>query len=237
MPFKIQLKCPICGEDKIFLEDEIQKTCDLCGEEFEANSTCENQHYICHSCRQKEAREAIIEHCLESGHTQPYPLVIELMQLPKTAMHGPEHHLLLTAALLTAYCNEKEQQVKLPDYLAEANERSMSVPGGACGFWGICGAAIGSGIYVSILTKANPFAKEEWKAVGQLTACCANAISGEGGPRCCKRDGFLSLIETVKYSNELLGTHFIVPDDILCDFYPNNDECRGKACPFFPIKK
>lgn len=237
VPYKLQSKCLICEKDKIFFEEEIRKLCDLCGAEFEANSTCGDEHYICHTCRQKAAREAIIEHCLESEHKQPYPLMIGLMQLPKVAMHGPEHHLLLTAALLTAYCNEKDKRADLPDYLTEANERSMGVPGGACGFWGICGAAIGSGIFVSILTEANPYAETEWKTAGQLTAHCANAVSGEGGPRCCKRDSFLSLIEATKYSNKMLDTHFVAPDDLRCDFYPNNEECKRLNCPFFPVRK
>ena len=141
--------------------------------------------------------------------------------------------MLLAAALLTAYCNEKER-ADLPDLLKEANERSLGVPGGACGFWGICGAAIGSGIYMSIITKSNPFAETEWEATGQLTASCANVISREGGPRCCKRDTFLSLKEAVIHSNAVLDTNFDVPQDIQCGFYPNNKECKGLDCLFFP---
>lgn len=186
--------------------------------------------------RQYRAREAILAHCLASAHTQPYPLLLELMRLPETAMHGPEHHLLLTAALLTAFCNETEQHAHLQSYLTQANERSMPVPGGACGNWGICGAAIGCGIYASIVSGASPFAEEEWKIAGQLTACCGNAVSKEGGPRCCKRDSFLSLLETIPYSNQAFGTHFTLPEDLRCDFFPNNKECKTRACPFFPRK-
>ncbi|MDL2216042.1 DUF5714 domain-containing protein [Ruminococcaceae bacterium OttesenSCG-928-N02] len=233
MPHKIQLKCLVCEKDQTLFGEAI-KTCDLCGAEFEANFTCSDGHYVCHTCRQKDARESMITHCLESEHKQPYPLMIELMCLPKVAMHGPEHHLLLTAALLTAYCNEKGERAQLPAYLVQANERSMGVPGGACGLWGICGAAVGSGIYVSILTKANPYAQAQWKTAGQMTTRCANAVSREGGPRCCKRDSFLSLLEAIEYSNEMLHTHYTAPDDLRCDFYPNNTECKQLACPFFP---
>ena len=125
----------------------------------------------------------------------------------------------------------------MPGHLAEANERSMDVPGGACGFWGICGAAIGCGIYMSILSEASPYAETEWKTAGQLTARCAGAVSEQGGPRCCKRDSFLAFMEAAAYSNSTLGTHFATPDDLRCDFYPNNEECKKLACPFFPAKK
>lgn len=239
MPIKMQPKCLICSEVRIFLDDgaEVEKSCNICGTEFGADATCANEHYICHMCRQKAAREDIIAHCRVSGQKQPYSLLMELMQLPKVAMHGPEHHLLLTASLLTAYCNEKGALEDLPEYLAAANERSMAVPGGACGFWGICGAAIGGGIYVSIVTEATPYAEAEWKTAGQLTARCANAISREGGPRCCKRDCFLSLLNAVQYSNAVLDTHFEAPGDLRCEYYPNNEECKGLACPFFPARK
>ncbi|MDL2226003.1 DUF5714 domain-containing protein [Eubacteriales bacterium OttesenSCG-928-M02] len=237
MPFKIEAKCLICAEDKVPLKEEVTATCDLCGETFQADSTCVNGHYVCHMCRQKAAREGIIKYCQTSEHTQPYPLLLELMKLPGVAMHGPEHHLLLTAALLTAYCNEKGKQKELAEYLDEANSRSIGVPGAACGFWGICGAAIGSGIYMSILTEASPYAEVEWKAVGQCTVRCADAVSKEGGPRCCKRDSFLSMMEAIEHSNNILGTHFEAPEDIRCTFYPNNEECKQRACPFFPTRK
>lgn len=236
MPYKMQPQCLVCQKDITFFEDEIIAICALCGAEFEADSTCANQHHVCHTCRQIAARREIIDHCLKSGHKQPHLLLLELMQLPKVAMHGPEHHLLLSAALLTAYCNEKGLHEKLAGYLAEANERSMSVPGGACGMWGICGAAVGSGIYMSIVTAANPLSEEAWKTAGQLTARCAHAVSAQGGPRCCKRDSFLSLIEAAACSNQTLGTHFVIAKDLRCNYFLNNSECKKRLCPFFPQK-
>ncbi len=233
---KITPRCPTCGKEKVSLEAATAQTCCVCGAQFEADAACEAGHYVCHMCRQKHARGAIIAHCLSSGHAQPFPLMLELMRLPDTAMHGPEHHLLLTAALLTAYCNERGRGGDLPALLDEANERSLEVPGGACGYWGVCGAAIGGGIFISIVTEADPYAGAEWKTAGQLTARCADAISCQGGPRCCKRDGFLALLQAVPYANEMLGTRFALPDDIRCDFFTNNEECKGRACPFFPKK-
>jgi DNA-directed RNA polymerase subunit RPC12/RpoP len=232
---RVQLKCPVCGADKIPLDIEAVYVCDICGQSFEADTTCQNGHFVCHDCRQKAARQEIIRYCLAGKHLDPYNLTIELMQLPNTAMHGPEHHLLLTAALLTTYCNTLGRD-DLPELLEEANDRSMQVPGGACGYWGICGAAIGAGIFLSLVSEASPFAVEEWKVSGQLTAKCAAAISGQGGPRCCKRDSFSALKEAVTFCNQNLNTSFGYPD-ITCQFYPNNQECKGKGCQFFPAQK
>ena len=149
-------------------------------------------------------------------------------------MHGPEHHLLLTAALLTAYCNTKDRD-DLAVLLEEANKRSIQVPGGACGFWGICGAAIAAGIFLSIVTEASPFTEDTWGMSGQLTAKSGATIAALGGPRCCKRDTFLSLKEAIKFSNDYLQTDFGI-QDITCYFFQNNKECKRRKCPYFPVK-
>lgn len=229
-------KCLVCGTEKQPLEDGIIVKCALCGESFEAYETCENHHFVCHMCRQKSAREKIIAHCLKSKLINPYALLFELMKLPETTMHGPEHHLLVPATLLTAFCNVKGRD-DLANLLLEANTRSMQVPGGACGHWGICGAAIGAGIFSSIVLASSPFAEGEWQSCGQLTARCADAISCQGGPRCCKRDSFTALKEAIVYCNAQLDTDFDTPDPIQCQFFINNTECKGKACPFFPKPK
>jgi len=233
---KVKIKCLVCKSDKLNLDEEIAVKCNLCKQEFEADTTCENNHYVCHTCRQKAAREEIIRYCLASKQADPYSLMLELMKLPDTAMHGPEHHLLLPAALLTALCNTKGR-TDLAALLEEANNRSLQVPGGACGNWGICGAAIGAGIFSSIIIESSPYAEKEWKSCGQLTSKCANAISKQGGPRCCKRDSYTALKEAIIYCNKQLKTDFSIPGPIECRFYANNKECKGKKCQFFPLPK
>lgn len=233
---KVKLKCLVCGADKLPLDEEISAICDVCGEKLEADTTCENGHYVCHMCRQKAAREEMIQYCLTSKQTDPYTLLLELMKLPATAMHGPEHHLLLTAALLTALCNVKGR-TDLAALLEEANARSLQVPGGACGNWGVCGAAIGAGIFSSIVIESSPYAESEWKSCGQLTSKCANAISKQGGPRCCKRDSYTAFLEAIAYCNKKFKTDFNIPDTIECRFFINNEECKGKKCRFFPKPK
>ena len=38
--------------------------------------------------------------------------------------------------------------------------RATDIKGGFCGFYGNCGAAVGTGIYVSIITGATPLTRE-----------------------------------------------------------------------------
>ena len=56
------------------------------------------------------------------------------------------------AALLTAYKNAGGE-IDLQQALVEMMSRGRSVPGGACGFWGACGAGISAGMFVSIISK------------------------------------------------------------------------------------
>mgnify|MGYP002869165356 CR=1 FL=1 len=70
------------------------------------------------------------------------------MALPQVHMHGPEHHGIVPCVLLTAYRNNGGE-VDLPSSLREAVRRAKQVPGGTCGYWGACGAAIGAGIDIS----------------------------------------------------------------------------------------
>ena len=233
MPFKIKNECPICGQERTPIEHPETHICEICHSRYEADIVCDNCHYICYTCRHENVRQSILDHCLNSSSAEPFELETELMKLPGVLMHGPEHHLLTTAALLTAYANQTGSK-DLAGLLAEANDRSMNVPGAVCGLWGICGAAIGAGIYVSIITETGPLSTDTWKTTGQLTAKCADIISKQGGPRCCKRDAFLTLRTAVSYSNEVFGIEFHQPETIICDFYVNNRECKGKCCEFFP---
>lgn len=65
----------------------------------------------------------------------------------------------MPCVLLTAYKN-CGGDIRLPASLSEAWKRGKKVPGGACGFLGVCGAAAGTGIFISILTGDTPLSGE-----------------------------------------------------------------------------
>ncbi len=79
-------------------------------------------------------------------------------------------------------------EIDLPSALSEMMDRGKSVPGGACGFWGACGAGISSGMFVSIISKSTPLSVEPFSLSHKMTAKSLSAIGEIGGPRCCKRD-------------------------------------------------
>ena len=68
---------------------------------------------------------------------------------------------LVGMALLTAFKNSGGE-IDLQKSLIEMNSRGRSVPGGACGFWGACGAGISAGMFVSIITGATPLGKDNF---------------------------------------------------------------------------
>ena len=73
------------------------------------------------------------------------------------------------AALLTAYRNAGGR-LDLEQALREMYRRGKEVPGGACGFWGACGAGISAGQFLAIATESTPLAREPWGLSNQMTA-------------------------------------------------------------------
>ena len=148
-------------------------------------------------------------------------------------MHGPEHHVMVGSALLTAYKNAGGN-INLHSALLEMMSRGKSVPGGACGFWGACGAGISSGMFISIISKSTPLANEPFALSHKMTAKSLGQIGEIGGPRCCKRDSFLSILSAVDFVKD----HFDVEmekTEVVCQFSAKNNQCIGKRCPFSKV--
>ena len=160
----------------------------------------------------------------------PIKILRRLMTLPPCRIHGPEHHIMVGAALLTAYKNAGGE-VDLKNALTQMQERGEKVPGGACGLWGACGAGISAGMFVSIVTGSTPLSNEVWRLPNKMTSASLNAIASYGGPRCCKRDSYLAIIEAVKFAKEHLGVEMEL-EEIKCTHSPLNAQCIGERCPF-----
>lgn len=69
-----------------------------------------------------------------------------------------------------------------------------------------------------------------------MTASALGAIGEIGGPRCCKRDSYLSILQAVDFVRENLGIHMEQPK-ICCSYRSQNNQCIGKRCPFCKKKK
>ncbi len=179
--------------------------------------------------------DTLMQLCLQETSADPIAIVERMMSLPLCRMHGPEHHVMVGSALLTAYRNAGGA-IDLPKALAEMRLRGQQVPGGACGSWGACGAALSTGMYVSIVTGASPLAKEAWRLSNRMTSAALAAVSEHGGPRCCKRDSYLSILAAAEFTREHLDVQ-METGTVRCTRSHLNNQCLGQDCPFHPANK
>ena len=226
--------CLICGEDLEYTDESTQLECFYCKQKFESNTKCKNGHYICDQCHSAPAVDLIQNYCITSNSEDPLELALTLLRNPNVKMHGPEHHFLVPAVLLAAYYNIKGDQKAKATKIRMAKKRASQILGGFCGFYGDCGAAVGTGIFVSLITEANPLSKQEWRLANLSTAKTLLSIAEHGGPRCCKRNTFLAIEQATKFVKDNFGVTFKLNKDIKCEFFPLNKECLQENCPFHP---
>ena len=224
-------ECLICKSPLEYLLQDEEMECFLCGKKEPSKTRCIRGHYVCSECHTR-GMDAVVGLCLAERSKCPADILEKLMEQPFCHMHGPEHHVLVGAALLTAWRNaggELELAAALPEML----RRGKAVPGGACGFWGACGAGISTGMFVSIVTGSTPLGTREWGLSNSMTSRALESIGRIGGPRCCKRDSFLALSAAVRFASEELGVQ-MENREVVCRFSAQNNQCIGKRCPFNP---
>lgn len=223
-------ECIICKEQLEYLQQDELMECFLCHKKELSKTRCKAGHYVCNECHTKGMDE-IIDICLHENSKNPVEIIRKMMSAPFCHMHGPEHHVMVGASLLTAYKNAGGE-IDLVNAIVEMMNRGKTVPGGACGFWGACGAGISSGMFVSIITGATPLASDEWGLANKMTSMSLNAIGSVGGPRCCKRDSYLSILSAIDFVKENMGIEMDKPD-IKCMHSKINNQCIGNRCPFY----
>lgn len=223
--------CLICGEDLVYQEDYRRLECYFCKESIQSNVACLNGHYVCDACHARSGIELIETYCLSSTSRDPLEMATEIMHSEKIKMHGPEHHFLVPAVLISAYGNTVNDASKSTK-LATARKRAETILGGFCGTHGTCGAAVGTGIFFSIITHSTPLAKEEWSLSNQLTGKSLLSIACHGGPRCCKRDTYLAILEAIRFMHEKMDL-LLESSEIRCQFSDHNRECLKSSCPFY----
>lgn len=222
-------ECIICKAPLVYLETDEEMECAICHRKENSKIRCVNGHYVCNECHMA-GLDTSIALCLKETSNDPVKIIEKMMALPFCHMHGPEHHVMVGAALLTAY-NNAGGDIDLEKALIEMMNRGKSVPGGVCGFWGACGAGISSGMFVSIISRSTPLAREPFALSHKMTAKSLEAIGEIGGPRCCKRDSFLSILNAVDFVKEQFGVEMEKPE-IVCRYSAQNNQCIGKRCPF-----
>ena len=222
--------CVICGAGLVYEAESSERTCVVCNRVYGSKSVCENGHFVCDTCH-RTGVDDLLPYLLNSEEKSPVKLMQYLLKLPRIHMHGPEHHILVPCVLLTAYHNSGGE-INLEKALEEAVARGKQIPGGVCGFWGVCGAAAGAGVYASIVTGSNPLNSEAWHLPQILSSRCLEKIAGIGGPRCCKRTSHIAIYESIVFTEERLGIT-ILAEDFHCTYSDRNKECLRNRCPFF----
>ena len=97
-------ECLICKAPLTYLEADILMECEICHKKENSKTCCVNGHYVCNECHTK-GLDRIIALCMTSASRDPIVIIEQMMALPTCHMHGPEHHVMVGAALLTAYHN------------------------------------------------------------------------------------------------------------------------------------
>lgn len=227
-------ECLICNASLVYLENNELMECVLCRKKENSKSRCVNGHYVCDVCHLRGVN-SIIRLCLADNSDDPVAIIRKMMDLPFCHMHGPEHHIMVGSALLVAYKNAGGN-VELEQALIEMYNRGAQIPGGACGFWGACGAGISAGIFLSIISGSTPLKEKPWGLSNKMTATALDTIGEIGGPRCCKRNSYVTILTAIDF----VKTNFNIKmnaAEILCVHYLQNNQCLGNKCPFFPTNK
>lgn len=227
-------ECLICKAPLEYLIEDEMMECAICHKTEQSKTRCVNGHYVCSECHTQGA-DCIFALCREETSCDPIAILEKMMSMPFCHMHGPEHHVMVGAALLTAYKNAGGA-IDLQKSLREMYSRGKAVPGGACGFWGACGAGISAGQFMSITTESTPLATEFWGLSNQMTAKALESIGKNGGPRCCKRDSYLAVLAAIDFAAEHLGVRMEKATPV-CTRSHHNNQCIGKRCPFSGGKK
>lgn len=222
-------ECLICRAPLEYLEKDEWMTCHICGRKELSKTRCINGHYVCNECH-TAGMDVIVGLCLEETSCDPVSIVEDMMNESFCHMHGPEHHVMVGAALLTAYRNAGGD-IDLEEALKEMLRRGRKVPGGACGFWGTCGAGISSGMFVSIISGSTPLSNEPYSLSNLMTSKSLEAIAEVGGPRCCKRNSYLAILTAAAFVKEHFGIE-METHPITCSRSQLNNQCIGIRCPF-----
>lgn len=227
--------CAFCGKELRYMDQPEELHCVFCNGVFSTQAKCGDNHFVCDACHSLSANELIERFTIGSGSKDPLRMAITLMKSPHVKMHGPEHHFLVPAVLLSAFYNVKAEPAEKEAKIKKARQRAEKVLGGFCGFYGNCGAAVGTGIFMSVMTDATPLSQREWRLSNLMTVDSLHTIANAGGPRCCKRNSFLAILEALRFVKDQFQVEMEAsPDGVTCNFNHLNKECKKAECRFYP---
>jgi hypothetical protein len=223
--------CFICRE-RTACASQDEKECLYCGEPVTSVPVCTSGHVVCRTCETRPAMALIECHCVRTSERDPLTIIELLMMHPGIRFGGADHHYLLPAALLAAWCNTREEHGKIAQMLHEARQLAECVHEGRCGDGQHCGAATGAGIFFTVITKTSEYSDFHRHWSERIVERCLQSMNGDGRSRCCKQDSLHAVRETVRFLNETHGVLLTSRDRILCGMSHLNKDCLATSCPF-----
>lgn len=180
----------------------------------------------------EEKVSKIIESCLTITSTNPIDIFLEVAKKDFVNMHGPEHHVLDGACILTAYYHATHAY-NLKEVLQKMLTEGLKMPGGMCGRWGVCGAVSSIGAALSIIDQTGPLNTDtSWGDHMDFTSKALQTMGKINGPRCCKRDGILSLQFAIQYIKQYKNVD-LQSTPYKCTFSNVNAQCIKERCPYY----
>ena len=119
-------ECLICKAPLEYLVRDEDMECAICHKKESSKTRCVNGHYVCNDCH-TQGMDTIFGLCLAETSADPAAILRRMMDLSFCHMHGPEHHVMVGAALLTAYKNAGGK-LDLESALREMYSRGKAVP-------------------------------------------------------------------------------------------------------------
>jgi len=237
IPRKSKLKskdnCGVCGRPLIYQTEPISMRCLFCHKTYDTNIYCAEGHYVCDSCHEREALDILRQVVSSSISIDPSEILEAIMSHSSVPMHSPEHHAMVPAVITAAVRNAG---YTIPhEAIEHAIIRGAKVPGGWYGFYGACGAAIGVGIAVSIITEATSVTGKQWSLAIEATPFVLNKMA-DGHPRCSKRASRKALEAAVEFLQDKMGIVLVKRQAISCNYSRRNQECPKENCSYYPRK-
>ena len=181
---------------------------------------------------EEKAKRIIEDIKLEKG-CNPVRIFKNMAKKEYISIHGPEHHILDGACILTAFYNAGGG-IKLEESLQKISREGLRMPGAMCGLWGVCGAVASVGAALAIIDGTGPLTDDgTWGEHMKFTSEAISELGRINGPRCCKRDAMIAFKNGIEYIN----AHYDVTLEFEaqeCEFSDQNKQCLREKCPFFP---
>lgn len=182
----------------------------------------------------QERAERIVAACMEIEDQDPMKVFRKIVAKEFVRMHGPEHHVVDGACILTAYRNAGGK-IDLEQALKQLMAEGLRMPGATCRLWGVCGSAPSIGAALAIIDGTGAMdADKAWGARMAYTSAVLKRLGEIGGPRCCKRHAFVAITEAIRHINANYGMNMPMPE-IRCGYFVKNEQCIGNKCPYYPV--